>query len=157
MFREVRRTKQQLDHLSCIEILKKEKRGVLSVIDADGWPYGMPLNHWYNEEDGKLYFHCGHGGHREEALMQNPKVSYCVTGEGKNNGEWYLTFESVIVFGTAEFVEDRKKIYEISRRLSRKFTGDEAYIEQEVQDHGPATAMFAITPVHMTGKRVKEK
>ena len=143
MFREVRRTKQQLDQLACTEILKKEKRGVLSVIDGDGWPYGMPLNHWYNEEDGKLYFHCGHGGHREEALKQN--------------AEWYLTFESVIVFGTVEFVEDREKIYEISRKLSRKFTGDEAYIEKEVKEHGPGTAMFALTPVHMTGKRVTEK
>ena len=31
-------------------------RGVLSVLDDNGYPYGIPMNHWYNEEDGKLYF-----------------------------------------------------------------------------------------------------
>ena len=22
----------------------------------DGYPYGIPMNHWYNPEDGKLYY-----------------------------------------------------------------------------------------------------
>ena len=43
----------------CLHILKTEKRGVLSVNGDNDYPYGMPMNHWYNEEDGKIYFHCG--------------------------------------------------------------------------------------------------
>ena len=50
MFREMVRQKQQLAKEECIEILKNEKRGVLSVLGDDDYPYGMPLNHYYCEE-----------------------------------------------------------------------------------------------------------
>ena len=49
-----------------IAILKQEPRGILSVIGDDGYPYGMPMNHWYNEEDGCIYFHSGNVGYRLE-------------------------------------------------------------------------------------------
>ena len=39
MFREMRRKKQQLEESDCVEILKNEKRGVLSVIGDDGRKY----------------------------------------------------------------------------------------------------------------------
>lgn len=53
MFRKMRRFKQELTKEECIEILKKEPRGVLSVQGEEGYPYGMPMTHWYNEKDGK--------------------------------------------------------------------------------------------------------
>lgn len=40
MFRQMRRFKQALTSQECIEILKKEPRGVLSVIGENGYPYG---------------------------------------------------------------------------------------------------------------------
>ena len=43
---------------------KKEPRGVLSVLGDDDYLYGMPLNHYYCEEDGKIYFHGGKSGHK---------------------------------------------------------------------------------------------
>ena len=48
MFREMLRKKQELSKEECIEILKKEKRGVLSVLGDEGYPYGMPINHYYD-------------------------------------------------------------------------------------------------------------
>lgn len=57
MFRPMRRWKQQLSDEDCIAILKNEPRGILSVLGDDGYPYGIPMNHWYAEADGKLYFH----------------------------------------------------------------------------------------------------
>lgn len=59
MYRELVRKEKQIPLLDCIEILKNEKRGVLSVNGDNGYPYGMPMNHFYNEENGKIYFHCG--------------------------------------------------------------------------------------------------
>ena len=53
-------------------------------------------------------------------------------------------------------IEDREKIYEISRLLSYKFTQDEAYIDREIQKSGPGTLLLALTPEHMTGKLVNE-
>ena len=157
MFRKMVRAKQQLSREECVAILRTEKRGVLSVLGDEGYPYGMPLNHYYNEADGKLYFHSGKQGHKIDALRTNEKASFCVLDEGRREaGEWALRFRSVIVFGRVEFVEDRETVYEISAKLSRKFTDDEAYIADELRRSGPATCMFALVPEHITGKRIRE-
>ena len=157
MFREMMRIRQQLPQEECIEILKKEPRGVLSVLGDDGYPYGMPINHFYCEEDGKIYFHSGKKGHKVDAIKRCDKASFCVYDQGyRREGEWALNIRSVIVFGRIEIIEDTEKVYEISRRLSRKFTDDEAYIEHEIVKSGPRTLMFALVPEHMTGKLVNE-
>ena len=44
MFRPMRRCKQQISDAQCIEILKNEKRGVLSLLGDDGYPYGLLKN-----------------------------------------------------------------------------------------------------------------
>ena len=157
MFREMLRKKQQLTGEECVRILKDQLRGVLSVLGDDGYPYGMPLNHYYNEQDGRLYFHSGRAGHRTDALKKYRKASFCVFDEGfRRDGEWALNIKSVIVFGHIEFVEDREEIYRISAELSRKFTDDEAYIRREIERSGPGTLMFALVPEHITGKLVHE-
>ena len=158
MFREMQRRKNQLSDAECIELLKTEKRGVLSVLGDDDYPYGTPLNHYYCEVDGKIYFHGGRKGHRLDAVRRHEKVSFCVHDEGVQcPGDWALTVRSVIVFGRVEVVEDRETVYAISRALSRKFTDDEAYIDRVIAEAGPATILLALTPEYMTGKRVKEE
>ncbi len=157
MFREMLRIKQRLTEDECIEILKKEPRGVLSVLGDDDYPYGMPMNHYYCEEDGKIYFHGGKTGHKIDSIKRHDKVSFCVYDQGvRQEGEWFLRFKSVIVFGRIELVEDREKTYEISRKLSHKFTNDQKYIEKEIQNSGPGTLLFALVPEHISGKTVKE-
>lgn len=157
MFRDMLRFKQKITEEECIGILKGEPRGVLSVLGDDGYPYGVPINQYYCEEDGKLYFHSGKKGHKIDAMMRHDKASFCVMDSGfRREGEWALNIRSVIVFGRLEIVEDREKVYEIARRLSHKFTDDEAYIEREIRQSGPGTLMFALVPEHMTGKLVNE-
>ena len=157
MFRKMLREKQQLNEAECIDILKSQLRGVLSVLGDEGYPYGMPLNHCYNEEDGRLYFHSGKQGHKVDALRRHGKASFCVYDEGcRRDGEWALNIRSVIVFGRIEFIEDRETVYRIAERLSRKFTDDEVYIRHELEHSGPGTLMFALVPEHMTGKLVNE-
>ena len=158
MFREVARVKQRLSREECVQILERELRGVLSVQGEDGYPYGMPMNHWYCPEDGKLYFHSGPTGHKIDAMKRCDKASFCVLdGGSREEGEWWLRFNSVVVFGRLRIVADHEKALEISRRLSRKFTSDEAYIEHEIRHSGPAVLCFALEIEHMTGKHVTER
>ena len=157
MFRPMRRKKQQLTDAECLELLREEKRGVLSVIGDDGYPYGIPHNHWYCEEDGRLYFHSGADGHKIDAIRSCDKVSYCVYDSGHTEGDWALHFRSVIVFGRAEIVTDHQKALEISRKLSYQFTSDDTYIENEIRTSGPRVLVFSIKIEHMCGKRVVEK
>ena len=159
MFREMLRKKQQLSQRECVDILKTQLRGVLSVLGDDGWPYGVPLDHWYCEEDGCLYFHGGKTGHKVDAMRRHEKVSFCVCDEGVPDEEvpWALVINSVVVFGRAEMLEDHDRTMEVSRQLSYKFTDDEGYIQREIQRSGPGTLCFRLIPEHMTGKRVVEK
>ena len=157
MFRELRRKNKQIPLSDCLELLKREKRGILSVIGDDGYPYGMPMNHFYNEDDGKIYFHCGHAGHREDALKRNGKVSFCVCEHGHaEDGEWALRVRSVIVFGKIEFLYDRESVVDITTKLCRKFTDDEAYIQHEIAHYADGTVLLRLTPEHICGKVVTE-
>ena len=157
MFRELLRKNRQLSMEDCVEILKNETRGVLSVLGDEGYPYGMPMNHFYNEEDGKLYFHCGNVGHRLEALQKYNKVSFCAYDGGyRKEGEWALNVKSVIVFGTVEIIHDREKMVDITTKLCYKFTQDEAYIKKEIEQSAHRTLLLQLNPEHICGKFVNE-
>lgn len=135
MFRKMRRFKQQITNEECIEILKAEPRGVLSVLGDDGYPYGVPLDHWHSEKDGKLYFHCAKEGHKLDAISNCDKASYCVMDKGyRKEGEWALNIKSVIVFGRIHIVIDEEKKKEICISLCKKFTDDKAYLENEMKN-----------------------
>ncbi len=150
MFRKLLRHKQQLSDSECIAVLKHELRGILSVMGDEGYPYGLPIDHWYCEKNGKLYFHCGKIGHKLDAIRNCDKVSYCVMDSGTpEEGGWALYFRSVIVFG-------RAKIIEITRQLSQKFTDDTAYIEDEIRRFAAGTLCVELTPEHICGKRIHE-
>lgn len=157
MFRKLQRTNKELTADECISILKREKRGVLSVVGDGGYPYGMPMNHYY-AEDGNIYFHSGKGGHRLDALKKSAKASFCVYDNGeKNANDWALTVKSVIVFGNVEITDDASVIADISAKLSRKFTDDEAYIKNEIEQFAHETLILKLIPEHICGKRVEEK
>ena len=158
MFRELQRKKQALTPEECAEVLKTARRGTLSVLGDDGYPYGFPLNHYYDEETGLLWFHSGKTGHKIDAMRRSDKVSYCVMDEGvKTPGEWWLTFRSVVVFGRVRFTEDYGEAIEMSRRLSLLFTDDREYIEREIKHSGPGVLVFSLSPEHVSGKRVTER
>ena len=158
MFREMLRFKQALSDEACVDILRKALRGVLSVNGDDGYPYAMPINHYYCEEDGHIYFHGGRLGHKIDALRRDERACFCVMDEGERAEEgWWLRIRSVVVFGRVRFVEDHGRAMDISRRLSHKFTQDEDYIEYEVAHSGPGTLVFELVPEHMTGKLVNER
>ncbi|MBQ9081457.1 MAG: pyridoxamine 5'-phosphate oxidase family protein [Clostridia bacterium] len=157
MFREVARKKQRLEMSQIIKILNNEKRGVLSVHGENGYPYGLPINYWYNEENGYIYFHSGRKGHKIDAINADNKVSFCVYDEGfRKNGEWALNISSVIIFGKIHIVENSEKSVEIFRRLSLKFTSDIEYIDSEIQKFANATLCYELRPEHITGKIVNE-
>ncbi len=78
MFRKMRRFKQQITEEECMQILEKEPRGILSVLGDDDYPYGVPLDFWYDREENKIYFHGAKSGHKLDAIQKHDKVSFCV-------------------------------------------------------------------------------
>ena len=157
MFREVARAGRRLDEKEALDLLRTELRGVLSVQGDDGYPYGIPMNHYYCDEDGLIYFHSGMSGHKVDAIRRCRKVSFCVyDSRRREEDSWALIIRSAVVFGQVEIIEDRERMLEIAEKLSRKFTDDSGYIAAEIERSGPKTLMFAIRPEHITGKWVRE-
>ena len=158
MFRELERKQKAISTEECIELLINETRGVLSVLGDDDYPYGMPLNHYYDEESGNLYFHTGDASsHRTDALKKHDKVSFCCYNKGnRTEGEWAYHVKSVIVFGRISFIDDKNRISDIARKLSLKFTDDEKYIEDEIKADLHRTLLLELKPDYISGKFILE-
>ena len=155
MFRELTRIKQQISNEECIEILKNEPRGVLSVLGDDDYPYALPINFYYDEKENKIYFHGGKTGHKMDAIAKHDKASFCVYDKGYHkDGHWSLNIRSVIVFGRIKVVDNWSvdKIID----LSKKYTQDMDYIENEITQFAKNTAVLELEIEHMTGKLVNE-
>ena len=157
MFRKMRRFKQELTPEECCQLLQTQVRGVLSMQGEDGYPYGIPLDFWYNAGDGKLYFHGAKEGHKIDAITACDKVSFCVYDEGHREGEdWPLHFASVVIFGRIAPVQDPETVRLACRELCRRFVPDGSYFAAEYAAAKDRVLCLALTPEHMTGKRVKE-
>ena len=157
MFRKLAKANKAISEERCIELLKNQKRGVLSVLGDDDYPYGMPLNHYYDEETGKIYFHSGNYGHRKAAVEKHDKVSYCILSDPQEvEGTFGLDLQSVIVFGRMKVVTDMDMVKDICRKLCLKFTQDMEWIEREIEADAKATILLELTPEHMCGKFVNE-
>lgn len=156
-WRKMRRFKQALSEEECIAILKNEPRGVLSMHGENGYPYGIPVDFYYDEEDGKIYFHGAKTGNKNDLLKADNKVCLTVMDKGfRKENEWALNIKSVIAFGRIEVLDDHERVLEQVRKIGRKYYPDEAYMEAEVTKAGNVVNILVMTIDHMTGKLVNE-
>lgn len=157
MFRKMRRFKQQLTDEECIAILKSEMRGVLAVKGEDGYPYALPIDYYYDDENGKIYFHCAKEGHKIDALRADNRVSFCVYDKGfKKEGDWALNIKSVIIFGKINFAEDMDETIKRVRRLALKYYPTPEAVEEEIEKAGRRVQILELEIDHITGKLVNE-
>lgn len=155
MFRELTRKKQALSLDECKEILKNEVRGVLAVNGDEGYPYALPINFYFDEDNNKLYFHSGRGGHKLDSLTRNEKVSFCVYDKGYHkDGHWSLNIRSVILFGRIHTVDNWND--ELMTDFCKRFTDDTEYISKEIESFKSKTVILVLEIEHMTGKLVNE-
>ena len=155
MFRDLTRKKQKLSTVECKEILKHEVRGVLAVNGDDGYPYALPINFYFDEENNRIYFHSGKVGHKLDAIAKSDKISFCVYDKGYHeDGHWSLNIRSVIIFGRIGIVEDWSD--KLMVNFCKRFTGDMEYIYSEIEKFKSNTAVLCLEIEHMTGKLVNE-
>ena len=157
-FREMRRSKQAVSNEECIDMLKNEKRGVLSVIGDNGYPYGVPVNFYYDEADGMIYFHGAKEGHKLDAIKRCNKVCFTTWGgDYKKEGDWAWYVTSVIAMGRAELITDRDLTNEKLRLLGDKYFPSADETEATMQRSAARTQLIAMEIEHMTGKLVHER
>lgn len=146
MFKEMRRKDRHLSSDEAMDILQNGKYGVMSVVGADGYPYGVPLH--YVMINGKLYFHCSvAGGHKTDCLKHNPKISFTVIEPQEG-----MRCKSAIFFGTATPVSEKRA--DVLEKIVEKFVPQFAWEQAKrgvpfAKDNIEA---YELTIEHLTAK-----
>ena len=158
MFRDIRRKKKEISRETAKQLLEMERRGVLSVQGDDGYPYAVPINYLYREDEGKIYFHGSAAGHKAESIRKNDKVCFTVYGnQTVKDEDWAPYVQSVVVFGRCHMIEDRNTAIELVREFAAKYYPDAALVEEEISKSGQAVRMYEIAIEHLSGKEIQER
>lgn len=155
MFRKMRRKQQALSLDENLSVLKRGSHGVLACLGDDDYPYAVPLNYVY--ENNNIYVHCAKEGHKIDAILNQSKVSFAVVDQDTIVSEEYTSyFRSVIAFGKASIVEGRQ-YHEAFTALVEKYCSGQKQEEKQAMIAGCKNALImAIAIEHLSGKQAKE-
>ncbi len=155
MFRAMRRSRQALTPQEMEAVLNRCANGVLACLGDEDYPYAVPLSFVYFS--GKIYFHSANAGHKVDAIIRNPKVSFTVIDEDRVVSEKFTTcFRSVIVFGRAKIVAGNEYRHALEA-LVEKYSADQPEeAKQNEINRCTQAIMVAIEIEHMSGKQAVE-
>lgn len=158
MFRDIRKVKNIISEDETKKLLKTCKRGALSVNGDDGYPYVLPINFYYEEDENRLYFHSGKSGYKIESVLKSNKVSFTVWDEGYlEEDDWAYFVKSAILFGKASLVKDEALALEKLRKFAYKYYPTQKEADEEIELDFKAVQMIALDIEHLTGKKIHEK
>ncbi|MDE5738138.1 MAG: pyridoxamine 5'-phosphate oxidase family protein [Oscillospiraceae bacterium] len=158
MFREMRRNQQEVSQQECIAVLKSEKRGVLAVLGDNNYPYAVPMNFYYDEQENKIYLHSAKSGHKLDAIQNCDKVCFTTWNQGiKKQDDWAFYVTSVIIMGKAELIHDENLKMKQVKNLGLKYYPSEQEVQEVMRKHISNVQLIAISIDNMTGKLVHEK
>ena len=155
-FREMRRKRQQLPEEETRQLLYNATSGVLSLIDEDGYPYGIPLS--YVLHNNKLYFHSAKNGHKIDAIRHSDKASFTAICKDEIHPETFTTyFRSVICRGHVRIINNEEEKMSALRLLAERYClGDKQGMEAEINKSFNHMEMIAFDIEHITGKEAIE-
>ena len=158
MFRPLRKKKNEIGTDAAKDLLRSSRRGVLAVNGDEGYPYAIPINYFYDEENNRILFHGAKAGHKVDSLKKSDKVCFTVFGnETIRDEQWAPYLQSVVVFGRCRLVESREDTLGMVKTFALKYYPNEAMVNDEIALSGMGVQMFEIEIEHMSGKEVQER
>jgi nitroimidazol reductase NimA-like FMN-containing flavoprotein (pyridoxamine 5'-phosphate oxidase superfamily) len=150
----MRRQDRAIGEKEALDLLSEAEYAVLSTVNENGAPYGVPLNFCVIKDC--IYFHCAAEGQKIDNILRNRLVSFCVVGNTEVlPGKFSTKFASAIVSGTAEevFALDKQLALEglLKKYSAEYFDKGKKYI---VAAEGK-TRVFKIIIKELTGKARK--
>ena len=122
----MRRKDREILPEAAMEILKNGTYGVLSLVDPEDNPYGVPVSYAY--EDGRIWFHGAIVGRKCDCIMNESKASFCVVGQTETLPDKFSTrYESVIAEGKVRVLQKEEKL-EGLRHILEKYAS--AYMDK---------------------------
>ena len=158
MFRPMRRPKNAIPDEQAKKLLREEKRGVIAMNGDDGYPFAIPVDYFYDETAGKIYFHGAKSGYKVDALRRCDKVCFTVYGgETIREEAWAPYLRSVVVFGRCRLLEQSPETMALLKRFAMKYYPEEQLADEEIRQDGAAAQLFEIEIHHLSGKEGQEK
>lgn len=158
MFRHIRKVKNEISIDMAKQLLKTERRGVLSVNGDGGYPYAIPINFLYSEKENKIFFHGSRVGHKVDSVNTCDKVCFTVFGnETIKEEEWAPFVQSVVVFGRCRVINNLDLNNKLVTEFAEKYYPDKELVKEEVDSYGKVVQMFEIEIEHISGKEIQEK
>jgi uncharacterized protein len=128
------RAKRRMPDAGAREFLRQQMTAHVGTVDANGWPYVVPLVYVYEDGDF-LYLHTGsHQGHFLTNVQRDPRICVEVSEIGPlHKGKRFacdsaLVYSSVIVFGPVRILyhDRQKKSWFLDRLLAKH--GDPSWV-----------------------------
>lgn len=164
---EMRRKDREMDKDFANSIIDKVEFGSLAMVNIDGTPYSIPIS--FIRKDNMIYIHSALKGTKIEIIKNNPEVSMSFVGDinipypsaessiGIDPSEVFTTeFESAIIFGTANIVEDINEKILALRLLCEKYTPNNmGLFDDAIKEAIGFTCVIRIDIRNIFGKRKK--
>ena len=158
MFRPIRKKKNDIGTEAAEQLLLQCRRGVVAMNGAEGYPYAVPVNFYFDKDARKIYFHGAKAGHKIEALRACDKVCFTVYGnETVKEEAWAPFMQSAVVFGRCHLMENGLEAMARLKQLAMKYYPEEQLADEEIARDGKAAQLFEIEIEHLSGKEVQER
>ena len=154
---ENRMKEHQLTEKEIDDVLLESKVGHLATNNSDGYPYVVPVHFSYSNKC--IFIHGLKGGTKLRNITNNSKVCFEVSAmEGlildEKACEVNTKYQSVIIFGKAEILEDTEDKIEALNLIVSKYTPQLAG-QQYPENMLKATGIIKISVDSITGKFYK--
>ena len=158
MFRAIRKKKNEISIDAAKDLIRSSRRGVLAVNGDEGYPYAIPINYLYDEENNRIIFHGAKAGHKVDSLKKNDKICFTIYGnETIKEESWAPYLQSVVIFGKCHLVENKDDTISMLKKFALKYYPNVEMLNKEIEFSGRGVQMFEIEIEHMSGKEVQER
>lgn len=151
----VRRQDRLLEEPSARELLERGEYGILSMVDAEGGSYGVPISYAWDGE-GSVYFHCAREGHKLRSMERDPRVTLTVVGDTRLCPRQLTTgYESIILRGEIGRCGGEAERMHALELLCRKYAPEHRLWRRAAEASAERTEVLRMEIASMSGKQKK--
>lgn len=148
----IRRHDREITREEALAALDAAEFGVLSMVDSQCKPYAVPIS--FVRDGERLIFHCAPEGRKLDCIRHQPAVTFCAVGPTEVIPSQFTTkYESVLVEGVAEIIEEKQRKIDDLMKFCEKYTPDHLAAAVKVVERSlHRTTVIEVRIVTVTGK-----
>lgn len=158
---ELRRKDREMSPVESEGCMARALVGRIGTVGPEGMPYVLPMNFCFDSTSRTVFLHHGTRGHILDNLAYNPSCCFevdepgAIVATGSRSCNTGQVYESVVCFGRARVISDRKEKAKILELFVRKYIHD--LTPDRKIDTGfesiDSTTVIALKVEVMTGKK----